>query len=40
LLRSGRPFLQKPFAPAELARKVREVLLNTSALRAGTPASG
>jgi len=40
LLRSGRPFLQKPFAPAELARKVREVLLNASAFRPGTPASG
>jgi PAS domain S-box-containing protein len=35
LLRTGRPFLQKPFAPAELARKVREVLLNASAARAG-----
>jgi two-component system cell cycle sensor histidine kinase/response regulator CckA len=39
LLRTGRPFLQKPFAPAELARKVREVLLNASALRTGTRAS-
>ena len=26
LLEAGRPFLQKPFAPRELARKVREVL--------------
>ena len=26
LLDAGRPFLQKPFAPRELARKVREVL--------------
>jgi CheY-like chemotaxis protein len=26
LLRPGSPFLQKPFMPAELARKVREVL--------------
>jgi DNA-binding response OmpR family regulator len=26
LLDASRPFLQKPFAPRELARKVREVL--------------
>jgi DNA-binding response OmpR family regulator len=26
LLAAGRPFLQKPFAPDELALKVREVL--------------
>jgi DNA-binding response OmpR family regulator len=26
LLAAGRPFLQKPFAPAELAREVRRVL--------------
>ena len=26
LLASGRPFLQKPFAPGELAREVRRVL--------------
>ena len=40
LLRSGRPFLQKPFAPAELARRVREVLRNANALRTELPSSG
>jgi CheY-like chemotaxis protein len=38
LLRTERPFLQKPFAPAELARKVREVLLNATARRQRTTA--
>jgi two-component system cell cycle sensor histidine kinase/response regulator CckA len=30
LLEAGRPFLQKPFAPVDLARKVREVLDKTA----------
>jgi two-component system, cell cycle sensor histidine kinase and response regulator CckA len=30
LLDASRPFLQKPFAPGDLARKVREVLDTTA----------
>jgi PAS domain S-box-containing protein len=37
LLAGGRPFLQKPFAPEDLARKVREVL--DAAARASAPAT-